>query len=148
MHIKGIATASVLGVLAFGGGVAYAATPGTDYAPAPHRSWVAQEHAEVKCAPVMDDVSWEDCLVRDYYKSTKKRLSAAEYVTNGAKGTWKVSWSHVVLPKGGDRLSAKDKVVDGLPKDPTVYCKVYSSNETDVILCNNGIRIGESNLGW
>jgi len=138
MILKRTIGAIVVGTSLFGGGVAYGATKSTSYAPAPHKSWAGQNKAEVACAAELDDVSWESCLVKGWEKYTGKHLSSSEYVTNGAKGTWSVSWSHVVLPSGGKVMNKAAKAVYNVPV--TVYCKAYNEGEGKVVLCNNGYR--------
>jgi hypothetical protein len=125
-------------VTTFASGIAIAQPNPTNEAPTALSSWTAQVHAEVACASAMDDVGWEKCLLQDYYKQTKKHLSFAEYETNGQDGTWKVTWSHVVLPSGGKRLTTNQKIQLKLPV--SVYCKSYTAGKSKTTLCNNGWR--------
>jgi hypothetical protein len=83
----------------------------------------------------VDDL-WENCLQRVWKTDTKATLSYEEFETNAVKNTWKVSWSHVVLPSGGKVMTKAQKAKIGQPS--SVYCKSYS---TTIKLCNNGFRI-------
>lgn len=129
--VAGVITASSA---AFGAGVAIASPGPSASAPAPHKSYVAQKAAEVKCASVTDDNKWESCLLNSYAKATGYKLvQGIEYTTNGEKGTWKVTYSRITLPSGGKVVKKATKVKRGI--DTTIYCKSYSKT---MILCNNG----------
>jgi hypothetical protein len=83
----------------------------------------------------MDDVEWENCLLKSYKKDTGYKLTEFEFETNGQKGTWKVSYSKITLPSGGKAIKKTEKIEHGIPT--TVYCKRYSKK---VVLCANGSR--------
>jgi|SRR5690349_3675987 len=107
--------------------------------PQTYKSWLAQRESVKVCVP-LSGAQWEDCLLGHYEAKTSYRLSHVEYKVNRAKKTFTVSYSKITLPKGGDRLTNKDKDFVGV--DHTVYCKIYSNsgpdNESEVILCSNG----------
>jgi hypothetical protein len=123
------------------GSTATAATPTTastvrHVIPSTFKSWQAQEQSMKVCKPIRDDVQWEDCLLDHYQSVTGYNLMPVEYTTNGVKGTWKVSYSKITLPKGGTRLTSAQKRAKGLPT--TVYFKVYKMAGGNMIIGSNG----------
>lgn len=105
--------------------------------PGTYKSWTSQRDS-VKVCVELRGAQWEDCLVGHYEAKTGYRLSQVEYTTNRTKKTFKVTYSNITLPKGGKRMTKSDKEFMGV--DPSVYCKMYKSNETEIVLCANGTK--------